>query len=301
MSKYPRVGISALTGKSDLSDLSGILDACEGLGVDSIELPTYDMDLIIGGRVHKPHLQRLKSACANRKVAWTVHGTLGINFMDEPHRLERHWQVFQANVEVAAEIGAINYVLHTGHIRTSAAEGVDAAYARQRDYLGKAGDLAKQHKLMVCVENVFADTEGKIHTASASRLARELAIVGHSHVGATVDFSHAYLETGFRGGDVVTEVTPLAALAPHLHIHDSFGRADDIWMYADGEKLAFGHGDLHLPTGWGSLPWDAILAACTFPAGVIFNIELDRRYWYAAAETVAATRTLAERARVAKA
>lgn len=293
-----RVGISSLAGKPDLSDLGAILDECEALEVDTIELPAYDMDIVMGGRIHRPHLARLKAACAGRRVGWTVHGTLAINFMDEAHRLPRHFEVFQRAVEVAAEVAAPIYVLHTGHLATTGAEGVEAAYARQREYLVKAGDFAAQHKMTVCVENVFADHTGKKHTAGAARLAREIAAVGHRNIAATVDFSHAFIEVGCRGGDVVAEVVPLAALAPHLHIHDSFGRPDDMWAYTEGEKLAFGHGDLHLPTGWGALPWDAILAACTFPRGVTFNIELDRRYWYAARETVAATRALAAKAKV---
>jgi sugar phosphate isomerase/epimerase len=296
----PRVGISALNGMSDLSDLATILDDVEALGVDTIELPTFDMDLVIGGKIYGPHLAALKAACAGRGVGWTVHGPLGINFMDAPHRLAQHFAVLEASVEVAASVGARNYVMHTGIVRTVGAAGIDNAYAQQRDWLHKAAEMAKAHNVLICVENLFADVDGKDHTASASRLAREIAAIGHPNIRATVDFSHAHLECGFRGGDVVAEVTPLAALAPHLHVHDSFGQPDDIWMYATGEKLAFGNGDLHLPVGWGSVPWDSILAACTFPRDVVFNIELDRRYWYAARETVAATRAMAKRARLAE-
>ena len=56
-------------------------------------------------------------------------------------------------------------------------------------------------------------------------------------------------------------------------------------MFTDGERLAYGHGDLHLPVGWGDIPWNALMAECTFPEGVLFNIELKQRYWYAAQET----------------
>ena len=71
-------------------------------------------------------------------------------------------------------------------------------------------------------------------------------------------------------------------------------------MFTDGERLAYGHGDLHLPVGWGDIPWDALMAECTFPEGVLFNIELKQRYWYAAQETVDATRAMAAMARVAE-
>ena len=70
-------------------------------------------------------------------------------------------------------------------------------------------------------------------------------------------------------------------------------------MFTDGERVAYGHGDLHPPVGWGGIPWERIVAECEFPDGVLFNIELKERYWYAVQETVEATQCLAEAARTA--
>ena len=42
------------------------------------------------------------------------------------------------------------------------------------------------------------------------------------------------------------------------------------------------------------------MAECNFPEGVLFNIELKQRYWYAAQETVDATKAMAGMAQVAK-
>lgn len=41
------------------------------------------------------------------------------------------------------------------------------------------------------------------------------------------------------------------------------------------------------------------MAACTFPAGVVFNIELKERYWYAAQECVDTAKIMASKARIA--
>lgn len=120
---------------------------------------------------------------------------------------------------------------------------------------------------------------------------------------ATLDFSHSYLKLDFDGrrDAFLAEVKALAPFARHLHIHDSFGRQDDIWMFTDGERAAYGHGDLHLPVGWGDIPWDAIMEECRFPEGVLFNIELKHRYWYAAQETVDATKALAAKVQTSRA
>jgi sugar phosphate isomerase/epimerase len=274
----------------------------EALGVESIELPTYDMDLVVGGKIRQPQLARLKAACAGRSVAFSVHGPLAINFMDEAWRLPRHMEVLEASLEIAAELGAENYVIHSGLAPTQQGAGIEAAYARQREWLAKGGDRARQHGLVLCVETLFAGYKGEGHSSSPSRLASELAAIDHPNVLATLDFSHAYIKLDFDGrrDDFVEEVKALAPWSNHLHMHDSFGRQDDIWMYTEGERMAYGHGDLHLPVGWGDIPWDRIVAECEFPEGVLFNIELQSRYWYAAQECVDATRALAAKVRTVK-
>lgn len=292
-------GISAHKRANDLSDFGDELDMIEVLGVEAIELPTYDMDIVVGGRIRRPQLQALLRACAGRDVAYSVHGPLSINPMDEAWRLPRHMEVLKASLEVAAEVGAEHYVIHSGLLRQQQGEGVEAAYLRQREWLAEAGDIAAGHGLILCVETLFGGYEGAVLASSPSRLARELAAIGHANVRATLDFSHSYLKLDYDGrrDDFLEEVKAIAPWARHLHIHDSFGRQDDIWMFTDGERMAYGHGDLHLPVGWGDIPWERIVAECTFPEGVLFNIELKERYWYAAQETVDATRRLAEAAR----
>lgn len=294
MAYAPRspVGITAEVSRTDLSDYGQVLDAIEALGVDSIELPIGDMDIILGGHIRAPHLSALQRATAGRKVAYSVHGPLAINFFHPPFRLARHLDVLEASLDITAAVGATTYVLHTGLIDTLQQDGIEAAYAQQREMLTRAGDLARARGIVVCVENLFGGYRGAVYTASASRLAREIATVAHSNVAATLDFGHAYLREGFGGGDFLAEVQALAPFARHLHIHDNFGRQDDIWTYTPGERIAYGHGDLHLPVGWGSLPWTEVMQRCRFPAGAVFNIELQQRHWHAVKACIDATRRL---------
>jgi sugar phosphate isomerase/epimerase len=295
-------GISAHKRANDLSDFGAELDMIAALGVEFVELPTYDMDLVVGCRIQRPQLTRLRAACAGREVGFSVHGPLAINFMDEAWRLPRHIEVLKASLEVAAEIGAEHYVIHSGLVPTQQASGIEAAYERQREWLSRGGDIAREHGLMLCVETLFAGFKGEGHSSSPSRLAAELTAIDHPSVLATLDFSHSYLKLDFDGrrDDFVEEVKTLAPFARHLHVHDSFGRQDDIWMFTEGERAAYGHGDLHLPVGWGDIPWDELMRECQFPEGVLFNIELKDRYWYVAQECIDATKALAAAARTTK-
>lgn len=295
------IGISAHKRANDLSDFGDELDMIEALGVDAVELPTYDMDIVVGARIRKPQLDALVRACAGRSVAYSVHGPLAINFMDEAWRLPRHFEVLKASLEVAAAVGAGNYVIHSGLAPLQQGQGLEAAYGRQREWLSKAGDLARDLGLALCVETLFGGFEGRVHASSPRQLAAELAAIDHPAVMATLDFSHAYLKLDFDGlrDTFIDEAAALAPRARHLHVHDSFGLQDDIWMFTEGERLAFGHGDLHLPVGWGDIPWATLMETCSFPEGVLFNIELKDRYWYVAKECVEAVRALATRARTA--
>ena len=123
MSKSPKAGISARIARPDLSDFSAILDDIETLGVESIELPAYDMDLVVGGRIYKPQLAVVKAAIAGRKVGWTVHGPLSINFMDEAFRGPRHFEVLTASVEAAAALvntlDPLNTLIHASEADAS--------------------------------------------------------------------------------------------------------------------------------------------------------------------------------------
>ena len=292
-------GITAHKRQNDLSDFADELDMIEALGVEFIELSTFDMDVVVGGRIRRPQLAALKRACAGRSIGYSIHGPLAINFMDEPYRLQRHMDVLAASLDVAAELNAGHYVIHSGLAPVQQGDGIEAAYGRQREALARAGDLARGHDIVLCVETLFAGFDGKGHASSPRRLAVELAAIDHPNVMATIDFSHSWLMLGWDGrrSDFLDEIKALAPFARHLHVHDSFGRQDDIWMDTEGERLDYGHGDLHLPVGWGDIPWEMLMAECVFPRGVLFNIELNQRYWYAAQETVDATKALAERAR----
>ncbi len=291
-------GISAQTGAHDLSDLSARLDACEALGAESIELSIYDFDIVVGGGIRPDQLARGKAACTGRQVAFSAHGPLAINFADAAWRLPRHYEVLMASLDVAAELGCRTYVLHAGIMPAVQADALEDCYARQREWLASAGDVAAARGVTLCVETMFAGYRGEFSTPTPSRLARELAAINHPNVRATIDFSHSFINLGYNGGDLVAECAALASWADHLHIHDSFGRQDDIWMFTQGERLAYGHGDLHLPVGWGSIPWDLLLAECVFPPNVVFNIELDDRYWHLALDCVNDTKAMAARARV---
>lgn len=290
------VGISIRCDDSDFRDLGPNLDEAARLGVDYVEIPTLTMPLVADGRVMPEQVRKAKAAIGERPFGITVHGPIAINLMDDLWRLPLHRQVLAASLEVAAELGARHYVMHTGMVGDGQAAGIDDAYARQREALREAGDLAAKLDILVTVENVFTYKRSRV-TALPARLAQEIAAVDHPNIKACFDFSHGYINCGLLGADFLEHAAALAPHAKHLHVHDSFGRPHDITTHSKSERLAFGQGDIHLPVGWGSIPWQQLMASVQFHPGVIFNIELEKAYWSQIEATIAATRELAAIAR----
>ncbi len=284
-----RLGLTLELRDPALGDLAAWLDEAEALGLDFAELPMAELPLIIGGRVRADRVAAVRALCAGRRLAYSLHATLGINLMETPPRIGLHRDVLKANIEVAAALGCAHVVIHSGFTPHAGKAAIEAAYDHQRTELATMADFARAHGVTLCVENIF-EHAGRGHTALPSRLARELALLTHPNLAATFDLSHALLHCTALGADFLAEAAALAPFARHLHLHDSFGQREDFWTCTPTEALAFGIGDLHLPMGWGSVPWAAIAARCAFPPAVMADLEIEPRHRAAHAETVAYAR-----------
>jgi len=291
----PGIGITMPKPAPDLSNMPHILDDLEKLEIDAVEVKAHEMFLVQQGRVAQPMLTTLRQSCDGRRLDYSLHGPKSINFCDHPDRLARHFEVLRAYLDIAADIGAYHYVLHSGRTQAQPFGAILDANKRQQEWLQRAGDLAKERNLHICVETMIGGSEGKIATPTAAQLAQELAKLAHSNVHATFDVSHASLRAAYLGEDFLAQATAIAPYAKHLHVHDSFQCPVDIVTYSDAEKLAFGLGDLHLPLGWGNIPWDEIVDTCAFPAQALLIIELNSNFWHLAADCVEYARRLALR------
>jgi sugar phosphate isomerase/epimerase len=270
------------------------LDQAEELGVDFVELPLFMMDLIAGGRVLQPQMHRLRDALKARPFGYTAHGPISLNFMQPPEIAARHLTVAKAAAEVAAEIGALHLVLHGGRVMVGQTEAeIEDLYARQREAFASLGEIAAKHSMIIAVENI-PPMGSKERPSLPSRLAREIEAINHPNVRGCLDFSHAALLCKAEGADFFSEAKALARVSSHLHIHDSFGDPAHFWTFSRSERLAYGLGDLHLPIGWGSIPWTSIMQDFTFQPDAIFNLELPVQYWFALEESVRAVREMSD-------
>jgi sugar phosphate isomerase/epimerase len=273
------VGFTAGRFLPDLSDLDAMLGAIEDVGVSHCELPLFAAQLVSGGRILPDMVRRLEAACARRRLRYTVHGVLSVNLMDEPN-LAHHERVARAMLELTAAVGATVMVHHPGVIPARPAAELDRLHALERARLRELGDLAARLGVRIAVETLFVESD-KAYTADPVRLAAEIRAVDHPHVVGTLDVSHSYIMTTFRGMPFREAVQAFAPVTGHFHLHDSFGRpttADQFYTFE--ERMAFGMGDLHLPFGWGDIPFESLLPGLPVLPGSVLNVELPPHFMH---------------------
>ena len=271
-------GFDTDSAAPDLSDLDEVLARIAASGASHAELSLCNHELVAGGRILAERRRRLEQICARHPLAYTVHGTLVVNFMDEAH-LDLHKAICRSMLELCDAVGAGVMVQHPGIVPAQPAPALERLHAIEREALCEMADLAARYGVRIALETLFVE-DAQRYTADPVRLAGLIAEIDHRQVCGTLDFSHAYIMTTFRGMDYLEALRAFAPCANHLHVHDSFGRPTTMARFVShAEHIAFGMGDLHLPMGWGDIPWERILPQLPIRSGTVMIVELPPHHW----------------------
>ena len=291
------LGLTLRNGTPDLSDFANTVEEMMDLGLSHVEIPAYNYDLVLAGKLMEARVREVEAICRDRPFGFTVHGSHSIDFMGPAEWLPRYCDMTKAFIELCSRIGAPQLVIHSGVFNIGDdQDAIDRAAARQREYLSRLGDFAEGHNVVLCVENQF--DFGPL-AMTIAQLAEELRLVNKPSVRATFDFSHGLIHATQYGYDFLEQAKALSPYAEHLHLHDSFGLNNLPGYFASAEGNASGFGDIHLPLGWGSVPWAGIAEHCIFPRGLIAIHELNMRFWRDRHEAIAAARQFLSRIRFA--
>lgn len=275
-----RIGIDVHSPRIDgnLDRLEQDLAVFERDGFDVVEIPVHGVDAIIAGKLWERRVKDIQAVLRQFKLAYTVHAPDFLNLWDIAH-IKEQINVFKSSIRFAGKIGATHLVYHQGRIPELSNGGpIGEGKARQKEIeqLKKLGDFAADNGVIICVENipsVFRDV---------SDLITVVGTVSHSHVRICLDLGHAFLIANEMGFDFLASVQHAKPWVEHIHIHDNFG------LHLEGDpkfgyqipyifKLPYGIGDLHLPVGWGKIPFEAVFDTFRDYQG-IWLIELKPRY-----------------------
>ena len=123
----------------------------------------------------------------------------------------------------------------------------------------------------------------------------QLNDIDHPNVKCCLDISHGYLNCTYRNAHFIDEIKNMAPLSEHIHMHDSHGMLlKSMWTWNKTEAGAYGKGDLHLPLGWGDIPFEKIFTEMQFPEKLCLNFEVLDRYQKYFNENIKEARRLLE-------
>jgi sugar phosphate isomerase/epimerase len=234
--------------------------------------PSY-WDVWLGGGVNSRALSRwLRVIDRYRdRIRYTLHGPMAVNLFDVGER-DLHLRLLRSGFEVARAVGAEVVVYHPGRRLdppVQASISMTDLMALERETIAALAEELEGWKGTVAVENLpcYCDND-YTYGVWPDQLARQVEAIGHPDVGVCLDFGHLFLMARWFGFDALEGVRALAPLTVHLHLQDVFG------ISARPAVEALGWGDLHLPPGWGAIPYDEIFGTIAFPRRPVLLVEV---------------------------
>ena len=291
--KIAAIGFEVFSPDGSVAALEPQLRAHAEIGTEAIELGVSSLDIVAGGRLLEDRVAALESLVRAFPFAYTVHGLVSSNFMD-PETRARQVAAAEAMLEICERVGATILVQHSGSLRADQPADRAGAEARETETLRRLADSAQRRGVRIALENIFTTGPGQ-YRPTPSEVAARVAAIGHPHLVALIDVSHAAIESTHRGLDLRAELRAMAPVAGHLHVHDSFAQpAGRTPFYYPAEATALGLGDLHLPLGWGDIRWGEVAAdlAGVLP-GTVMILEIGARYRQDHPASLAAARRIA--------
>lgn len=282
------IGINAHSPRLDgnLRLLEQDLAYFQTCNFDYVEIPVHGVDVVLNGRLNKARAEAVCRILRQFPFQYTVHSPDILNLFDV-ERLELHQSVLQASLEFARLIGAESLVYHAGR-PVSGQDNEQDLKAIEREVLQKIADDTADWGVMIAVENMMLGS----YSATVVPLVEQLKLINRPNVKMALDFGHAYIAATHYGFDYQQAMVMAAPYAVHLHVHDNFGKPISTSNTPYIFRYPYGLGDLHMPPGWGSIPYEELFVQLHLPPAVLI-MELEPRYMPEMPTALAKARDLA--------
>ena len=298
------VGFNASAREGNLDILQRQIDEMIELGVTVTELNSPSLTCISACQLIPERVREVR-ALMDRYTGhrFTLHAPIPINLMDQ-EAPDLHFAAAEAALELAGELQTPVVVLHPGIVSPIlwSARSEDLL-ARERDALARLGDRAVRLDVKIAYENVrpnagvHAGTQYSYGLDPRS-LARQIAALDHPAVVACLDINHAHQSATWLGVDTADLCAALAPVTNHIHFSDCSGQLQPGSVPETPEmSLWFGVGDMHVPAGWGALPYEMlaeVLATVQPDTAIVIEIKPIIRK-QGAVQTLASAQAFAER------
>lgn len=284
------IGINVKLINGSLKALKNALDKAKAADFDVVELPLHGLDVIVGGRIRDQRLKEIKIILKDYPFAYSVHCPESLNLMNR-EGIAAEKAVLKSSVEFSHEIGSGILVYHPGRFkseveillsqrkRLSPLEKVEGK-KRERNILKEISVLLRQAKVILGMENArpFTGEKGYTYAEEIGELVKQVKAIDEENIGITLDIGHAYLSACFYRQDFIRTIAQAKPWLKHIHLHDNCG-CPSYFQEKDQDLLvAHGRGDMHMPPGWGTIPFAKAVKALE-PDGCFLVMELRSRYF----------------------
>ncbi len=266
-----RIGLNIHSGRinGDLELLRRDVAAIEKAGFDVAEIPVHGVDAVVNGHLRERRAEQVKEILNGFDLEYTVHAPDVLNLRDFQYP-DVHRKVFAASIQFTAAIGAKTFVYHQGRLKSN---GNDVTQEEAReieiDTLTDLGSLAKSEGVTICVENIHS---------SITHLIKLVESVGEENIKICYDFAHSYINSKKLGYEFIRSIQAAKPYIHHAHVNDNFGKGKPESSASYIEAMPMGIGDLHLPVGWGSIPYEDVFRVMEGYDG-IYILELQERFF----------------------
>jgi sugar phosphate isomerase/epimerase len=255
------------------------------LGFPLVEIDPILYPLIFDGELRQRQLADFLGVTRRSGLRFSVHGLDRLNLAYDP-RHELCKKIMRAQIELCAAMGGTRLVYHSGlqalekvksGVRTTLLTARELEEGAQREVAALKGlaPIAADAGVVICMENLdphlweyniirsfgLPSSEIDRHLARLriGPIVRQLEAIDHPSVRMTLDVAHLYLASQDRGFSYLDAVSEAAPWVRHLHVTDNFGRLDAGYS-VERDRWAFGEADMHMPPGWGSIPYPEVFA-----------------------------------------
>ena len=274
-----KIGFTLKPKNGNISDFENQIKELEDIGASSAEIPLYELDVISGKKIIQEELNLLHRIISDSNLDFSIHGSMSVNLLDEEY-LSEHIEVLKKEIEVCSALNINILVTHFGHTSLEISKNhkkYDELINIQKKEYFKLAEIAKDHSVKLCIENIFPYTS-QHYTALPSEVSKNINEINHPNARTTIDFSHAYINCNLKNINFISELETMIPYTEHLHVHDSFGKFKTMDTYIFPEDITYGQGDIHLPLGWGDIPFEKIFSSLKIKKDIFFNFELTHRY-----------------------
>ena len=295
------VGISIGASNGYLSELEKALDYAQESGYTLVEIGLSSLNLIINGRLIPELSKQVRDLLARYEFHYTIHAPNRTN-LAFGHDLALDYAVLSACIEFGGEINASKLVYHSGlqaveYPRFGAyplptPDEMKRGAAREVEALRRIAPFAADLGVTVCMENGdphlweyevlrknnLPDSDLPVYhpRLCIPPIVEQVSAVNHPNIGMTLDLAHLHIAAHTVGFDYLEAVEQAAPVTRHLHLNDNFGKLDT-GFDDGGDRAPYGEADLHLPPGWGSIPYAEAFKRLGSYSGYLI-LEIKPRY-----------------------